>query len=132
MEGLKRLETEVQEMNNHNVFVIFEYLKTREDLKEKFENEEKSIKGMFDFICDKARKQAVNNVAMIQDNIVYLWAVTYFTKSNEELGIKKGLKDDKKDKKEVKEEKTEVPKVEKVEEPKVDDAQMNLFQEVSN
>ena len=32
MEGLKRLENEVLEMNDHNVSLIFDYLKNREDL----------------------------------------------------------------------------------------------------
>lgn len=88
MEGLERLETEVLEMNDNSVSVICEYLKTRKDLYEKFNNEEKSIKEMFKFICDKAKNMSKNNVAMVQDNLVYIWAVTYFTKSNEELGIK--------------------------------------------
>lgn len=89
MEGLERLEKEVLEMENSSISLIFDYLKERKDLSEKFNNEEKSIKGMYDYICDKARKMAKNNVAMVQDNLVYIWAVTYFTKTNEELGIKK-------------------------------------------
>lgn len=88
MEGLERLETQVLKMNNQSVTVIFEYLKTRKDLYEKFNNEEKSIEEMYHYICGKARKMAKNNVAMIQYNLVYIWAVTYFVKSNEELGIK--------------------------------------------
>lgn len=88
MEGLERLEAEVLEMNNNNISAIFEYLKTRNELYESFNNEEKSIKQMYKFIYDKAAKQKINNVAMISDRMVYLWAVTYFSKSNEELGLK--------------------------------------------
>lgn len=88
MEGLERLETEVLEMNNNNISAIFEYLKTRNELYESFNNEEKSIKQMYKFIYDKAAKQKIDNVAMISDRMVYLWAVTYFSKSNEELGLK--------------------------------------------
>ena len=88
MEGLERLEAEVLEMNNNNISAIFEYLKTRNELYESFNNEEKSIKQMYKFIYDKAAKQKIDNVAMISDRIVYLWAVTYFSKSNEELGLK--------------------------------------------
>lgn len=88
MEGLKRLEIEVLEINDNNISKIFEYLKTRKDLYEKFNNEEKSIKEMYKYICDKARTHAKNNVAMIDDKVVYLWAITYFNKSNKELGIK--------------------------------------------
>lgn len=88
MEGIERLENEVLEMNNYNVSVIFDYLKNREDLTQYFNNEEKSIKQMLEYIYEKARKQQRGNVAMISDNVVYLWAITYFSKSNEELGLK--------------------------------------------
>lgn len=87
MEGLERLEAEVLEMNDYNVSAIFEYLKTRKDLYEKFNNEEKSIEQMYKFICDKAKNIAKNNVAMVADKVVYIWAMTYFNKSNKELGI---------------------------------------------
>ena len=87
MKGLERLEIEVLEMNNCNISAIFNYLKTRNDLYEKFNNEEKSIHQMYEFIYKKKKKQKIGNVAMISDRIVYLWAVTYFIKSNEELGL---------------------------------------------
>ena len=67
MEEIERLENEVIEMNDYNVLTIFNYLKSRNDLYEKFNNKEKSIKEMYKFICDKARKQTKNNVAMISD-----------------------------------------------------------------
>ena len=89
MEGLERLEAEVLELNNYNISAIFEYLKIRKDLYKNFCNTEKSIKQMYEFIYEKARKQKINNVAMISDKVVYLWAITYFTKSNKELGIQK-------------------------------------------
>ena len=92
MEGLERLETEVLEMNNNNISAIFEYLKTRKGLYEYFNNEEKHIKQMYEYMCDKAKKQKIGQVAMISDQMVYLWAVSYFTKSNEELGIKENKK----------------------------------------
>ena len=91
------------------------------------------MKQMYKYICDKARKQQKNNVAMIADKVVYLWAVTYFNKSNEELGIKKEKKvmppsadevikkiDEKNAKKED----------EKKAEDKTKDSQITLFEEV--
>ena len=89
MDGLERLEAEVLEMNDNSVSAVFNYLKTRKDLYEKFDNEEKSIKEMYEYLWDRARKLAKGGVAMVQDNLVFMWAVTYFTKSNEELRIKK-------------------------------------------
>ena len=59
MEGLERLEAEVLEMNNCNISAIFDYLKTRTDLYEYFNNKEKSIKQMYKFIYEKERKQKI-------------------------------------------------------------------------
>ena len=50
MNGLERLEAEVLEMNNNSVSAVFNYLKTRKDLYEKFDNEEKSIAEMYEYI----------------------------------------------------------------------------------
>lgn len=132
MEGLKRLENEVLEMNNYNISVIFDYLKTRTELYESFNNEEKSIKQMYKFICDKARKQQKDNVAMIADNVVYLWTITYFSKSNEELGLneKKVMPPTPAEVLE-KEKKKKAKKEEKApEEEKQKDEQITMFQEV--
>lgn len=127
MEGIERLEAEVLEINNSNVTAIFEYLKTRNDMAEYFNNKEKNIKQMYKFIYNKASKQKIDNVAMISDRMVYLWAVTYFTKSNEELGLKD-------EKKEIKPAVKNNEDKEKVLEEKVcsknQDTQISLFQEV--
>lgn len=129
MEGLERLEKEVLEMNNNNILAIFEYLKTRTDLYEKFDNSEKSIKQMYKFICEKAKKQAINNVAMINDKMVYLWAVTYFNKINSELGLNETPKVMPPSAKEVIK---NIEKKEKENETKKDNLeQITLFQEVS-
>lgn len=125
MEEIERLENEVIEMNDYNVLTIFNYLKSRNDLYEKFNNKEKSIKEMYKFICDKAKKQAKNNVAMISDKVVYLWAITYFNKSNEELGLI--------EQKIIKSNDSQIKKNEsKIEEKKLKDNQITLFQEVQN
>lgn len=93
MEGIERLEAEVLEMNNCNISAIFDYLKTRKDLYEKFNNEEKTIHQMYEFIYKRAMKHKIGNVAMIDDKVVCLWAITYFKKSNAELGINNGKKE---------------------------------------
>lgn len=91
-ERIKTLELEVAEMNNYIVSKIFEYLKSKTELYEYFNNNEKNIKDMYEFICKKAEKQSYDRVAMVEDKVVYLWAVMYFIKSNEELGIKRQQK----------------------------------------
>lgn len=88
MEGIKRLEQEVMEMNNFNVYVIFNNIKNLPELQGKFDNKEKTIKGMYEYVYEKARTVKQGNVAMVNDRIVCLWATNYFKHSNEELGIK--------------------------------------------
>lgn len=126
MEGKERLKQEALEMNDHNVILIFNYIKEKEELQDKFNNEEKTIKGMYNFICNKAIKLATKNVAMVNDQIVYLWAMAYFNKSNEELGInQKNIIEQNKTKK------SETMKIEtKKEEIKQKDTQFSLFEEV--
>ena len=88
MEGLERLEAEVTALNDCSITKIFNYLKTRTDLYEKFNDEEKTAEGMYEYIYTKASKHQHHHMAIIDDNVVYLWAITYFSKTNEELGIK--------------------------------------------
>ena len=123
IDGIQRLETEVIETNNMNVAKIFEYLKTRPEMQEKFNNKEKSIKQMYQYIRDKAQKHAQDNVAMVEDKIVYIWSMTYFNRTNEALGLNKKPEPPKKI-----ESKKEEPKAEiKQEEKKEDSAQMSMF-----
>ena len=42
----------------------------------------KSIKGCCDYIKKKAREAAKDSVAMIQDEVVYGWAVHYYDEDN--------------------------------------------------
>ena len=127
MEGIERLEQEALAMNDHNIILIFDYIKNKEELKDKFNNEEKTIKGMYDFIYSKAKDLAVRNMAMINGRIVYLWAMAYFNKSNEELGINKKITSLKKETK-----KNETKKDKNKEEKKENNTtnQVSLFKEV--
>ena len=88
MDGIQRLEQEVLEMNNFNVYAIFNHIKNLPELQDKFDNKEKTIKGMYEYICSKAKTLQQNNVAMVNDAVVYSWTTNYFKLSNKELGIK--------------------------------------------
>lgn len=89
MEGIERLELEVLEMNNFSVSNMFNNIKNKPELQEKFNNKEKTIKGMYEYVYEKARTLQQGNVAMVNYQVVYLWATNYFKYTNEELGIKK-------------------------------------------
>ena len=127
MEGIERLELEVLEMNNFSVSNMFNNIKNKPELQEKFNNKEKTIKGMYEYVYEKARALQQGNVAMVNDPVVYLWATNYFKYTNEELGItKKGLKPETNKKESKKEDKKEEKKAEK----KEDNPQISMFGEV--
>lgn len=88
MEGIDRIKKLSQETNDQNVKRVAEYLVNREDLNERFLNQEKSLTSMWDFIKKEAQKKAENGCAAIPDEEVYSLAVHYWDESNKDLGIK--------------------------------------------
>lgn len=98
MEGLERIKILASEVTNKPLLKVVDYLLTRNDMNEKYLNEEKSLKQMISFIRKEAEKEQEDGMAMIEDVVVYGWAIHYFDESNEKLGLVK---------KEVKEEKNE-------------------------
>lgn len=100
----ERINAQIDEIKNDKkigaqvkaaILKVAEYLLTREDMDEKYNNEEKTLKGMWDFIEGEAKKRAENNVAVIPDVEVYSIAIHYFDESNEALGIEKEQKKEK-------------------------------------
>lgn len=129
MEGIERLQLEVLEMNNFSVLNVFNYIKNKPELQEKFNNKEKTIKGMYSYICKKAEKLKQGKVAMVNNEVVYLWAINYFKYTNEELGIK----EDKKETNTVKMVGNEESKNKKEEiSNKDENSQISLFEEVQD
>lgn len=89
MNGIERLSEMLKGQKDKYLQIIVNYLMLQTEMSEAFLNEEKNLKDMATYINDLARKQATNNVAVIEDAVVFQWAKDYFNKSNEELGIKK-------------------------------------------
>lgn len=93
-ERLKQLITEIKENTNisaedkKGILKIAEYLLTRSDMNEKYNNPEKSLLEMWKFIKDEAKERAINGVAVMNDEEVYSIAIHYFDESNEKLKIK--------------------------------------------
>lgn len=129
MEGIERLEKQVIEMNDPSVTRIFDYLKTRKDLYEKFNNEEKTMSEMYKFLFKKAEKHKINRVAIIDDNLVYLWAITYFSRSNKDLGLEGEKSTPTADKKEDKKLQNKIDQEEKSKDV-TSPNQITLFEEV--
>ena len=89
MDGIQRLAEMIKGQKDKSLIKIVSYLMLQKDMEQDFLKEEKDLKGMAEYIKGLAKKEAVNGVAIIEDEIVFSWAREYFTKSNKELGIKK-------------------------------------------
>lgn len=87
MEGIKRLSEMVKNQKDKYLIKVVSYLILQEDMNEYYLNEEKNLRDMADYIKKLAKKEAINGVAIIEDETVYQWAKEYFQKSNQELGI---------------------------------------------
>lgn len=87
MDGLERIRILSSEIKDKALLKIIDYLLSRQDMDEKYLSEEKTIKGMISFIKSEARKSATDGMAMIEDDVVYGWAIHYFDETNKDLNI---------------------------------------------
>ena len=88
MEGLERIKVLASEITDDALLEIIKYLLSREDMNEKYLNEEKSLKQMVQFIKGEARKKAQNGVAILKDDEVFSLAIHYWDEDNKDLGLK--------------------------------------------
>jgi len=133
MEGLERIKILASEVKNKPLLKVVDYLLSRKDMNEKYLNEEKSLKQMISFIRKEAEKQQEDGMAMIEDEVVYGWAIHYFDESNEKLGLNE-KKEEKKEEKTSNNNSEKEIKIEKVQiHPKekgknwVPEGQLSLF-----
>lgn len=89
MNGIERIKILSAEITDKPLLKIVEYLLSREDMNDKYLSEEKSLSQMISYIRSEAKKQAKNGVAMIEDEVVYGWAIHYFDETNIDLGLDK-------------------------------------------
>ncbi len=64
------------------------YLLDRPDLEPKYLNEEKTLDGLHDFIHEKGKRHLLKGWCYITNEVVYSWAVMYFSLPNSFLKIK--------------------------------------------
>ena len=128
MEGIERIKVLASEIKDKPLLKIIEYLLTRTDMNDKYLNEEKTLKQMVEFIKSNAEKQAQNGIAMIEDEIVYSWAIHYFDETNEQLGINLNSKKVTKNETDEKEETaTKIESQKKQKKEWVAEGQLSLF-----
>ena len=87
MNGIERIRILASEIKDKALLKIVDYLLTRQNMNEKYLNEEKSLKQMISFIKDSAQKEAKDGVAMIEDDVVYSMAIHYWDEPNEKLKL---------------------------------------------
>ena len=89
MKGVDRLKKLAEGQKDSSLLKVIEYLVNIDELDEMYLNVDKSLKNMVDYIKDMAKKLSKDGYCWVEDTTVYEWAVNYWSKSDEELGIKK-------------------------------------------
>lgn len=89
MKGVDRLKKLAEGQENPSLLKVIEYLVNIDELDEMYLNVDKSLKSMVDYIKNQANKLSKDGYCWVEDTTVYEWAVNYWSKSDEELGIKK-------------------------------------------
>ena len=89
MNGIERLKKLAEGQENPPLLRVIEYLVNIDELDEMYLNVDKSLKSMVDYIKDMAKKLSKDGYCWVEDTTVYEWAINYWSKSDEELGIKR-------------------------------------------
>lgn len=108
MNGFDRLKEQMEGQEDHALQEVVNYLLTREDMEPRYLNEEKTLERMCDFIKEKARKNAKNGWNFVSNEIVFAWAIMYFSLPDSLLQISP-------------------PTQKKVEKPKKDESKNNVI-----
>lgn len=87
MPGIDRIKQLSSDIEDKALLKIINYLISRDDMDDKYLNEEKSLKQMIEYIKNRAQEKAHNGMAIIEDEEVYGWAIHYFDESNESLNL---------------------------------------------
>ena len=89
MNGFERLKEQVKDQEDKALLQTIDYLLSREDMKQKYLNKQKTFEEMAKFIKDKARKYMKNGWNYVSNEVVYAWAVMYFSLPNSFLKMEK-------------------------------------------
>lgn len=87
MDGIERIKILASQVTNKCVLKIVNYLISREDMNDKYLNEEKNLTQMIDFIKQQAKKKSESGIAIVDDEEVFGWAIHYFDETNIDLKI---------------------------------------------
>ena len=86
MNGFDRLREQVKDQEDMALKQTVDYLISREDMEQKYLNEEKDVEGMCSFIRKKGNVHAKNGWNFITNEVVFAWAIMYWSLPNKFLG----------------------------------------------
>ncbi len=89
MNGFDRLREQVKDQEDAALKQTIEYLISREDMEKNYLKEEKTVEDMCSFIRNKGQSHARNGWNYITNEVVYAWAIMYFSLPNTYLKISK-------------------------------------------
>lgn len=129
MDGFDRLKEEIDGQEDKALIQTVDYLLTRDDLNERFLNKEKSLEGMAKFIRDKGTSLCKSGWNYITNEVVYAWAVMYYSLPNSFLKIveNKKVQNEKKSSPKAKNNIISMEDAKKTIDKKKETAQISLF-----
>lgn len=89
MTGFERLKEQVKDQEDKALLQTIDYLLSREYMEQKYLNKEKTVEEMAKFIHNKGIKYMKNGWNYITNEVVYSWAIMYFSLPNTFLKIEK-------------------------------------------
>lgn len=92
MNGFERLKEQVKDQEDLALKQTVDYLLTREDMEQKYLQENKTVEGMCNFIRKKGTKHLRNGWNYITNEVVFAWAIMYFSLPDKLLGITETVK----------------------------------------
>lgn len=87
MNGFDRLKEQVKDQKDVALRQVVDVLLSRDDLEQSFLKEDKTLEGMCSFIRKRGTACLQNGWNFITNEVVYAWAVMYFTLPNKYLKI---------------------------------------------
>ena len=131
MNGFDRLREQVKDQGDAALKQTIEYLISREDMEKNYLKEEKTVEDMCSFIRNKGQAHARNGWNYITNEVVYAWAIMYWSLPNVFLKINQHkANNDSKEKNKQTDTKNNVVSIEKAKEvieKKKEVSQLSLF-----
>ena len=89
MNGFDRLREQMKGQEDPALNEVVKYLLSRSDMEARYLNKEKTIEGMCAYIKEKGMKNAKNGWNFVSNEIVFAWAIMYFSLPDSILQINK-------------------------------------------